>query len=99
MLAANMHWNVFSASMKYELEDFGIKVILIEPGAVNNNFLENSKQTQKAVNPDSPYAEISKKVSEGMMEGFKQASSSSPMQVAEVILTAIKSDRQTPNTI
>jgi NAD(P)-dependent dehydrogenase (short-subunit alcohol dehydrogenase family) len=84
----------FSESMKYELEGFGIKVILIEPGAIKTNFVENSKQAQKAMNSDSPYAEFSKKVSEGVMEGFKQTSS--PMQVAEVILAAIKSEK--PNT-
>jgi short-subunit dehydrogenase len=86
----------FSESMKYELEDFGIKVILIEPGAVNTNYLENSKQAQKAMNPGSPYAELSKMVSEGVRERFKETSSSSPMQVAEVILSAIKSEK--PNT-
>jgi NAD(P)-dependent dehydrogenase (short-subunit alcohol dehydrogenase family) len=86
----------FSESMKYELEGFGIKVILIEPGAVNTNYLENSRQAQKAMNPDSPYAELSKMVSEGVRERFKETSSSSPMQVAKVILTAIKSEK--PNT-
>ena len=86
----------FSESMKYELEGFGIKVILIEPGAVNTNYLENSKQAQKAMNPDSPYAELSKMVSEGVRERFKETNSSSPMQVAEVILSAIKSEK--PNT-
>jgi hypothetical protein len=47
------------------------------------------------MNPDSPYAELSKKVSEGVRESFK-ASSSSPVQVAEAILSAIKSEN--PNT-
>jgi NAD(P)-dependent dehydrogenase (short-subunit alcohol dehydrogenase family) len=86
----------FSESMKYELESFGIKVILIEPGAVSTNYLENSKQAQRATNSDSPYVEISKKVSEGVRKRFEQATSSSPMLVAEVILNAIKSDK--PNT-
>jgi NAD(P)-dependent dehydrogenase (short-subunit alcohol dehydrogenase family) len=85
----------FSESMKYELEGFGIRVILIEPGAVKTNFLENIKWAQEAVKLDSPYAELSKKVSEGVRESFKQASSS-PLQVAEAILNAIKSDN--PNT-
>jgi short-subunit dehydrogenase len=85
----------FSESMKYELEGFGIKVILIEPGAVNTNFLDNAKQAQTAMNPDSPYAEFSKKLSEGVRERFK-TTSSSPKQVAEVILSAIKSEK--PNT-
>jgi NAD(P)-dependent dehydrogenase (short-subunit alcohol dehydrogenase family) len=85
----------FSESMKYELEGFGIRVILIEPGAVKTNFLENIKWAQEAVKLDSPYAELSKKVSEGVRESFKQASSS-PLQVSEAILNAIKSDN--PNT-
>ena len=85
----------FSESMKYELEGFGIRVILIEPGAVKTNFLENIKWAQEAVKLDSPYTELSKKVSEGVRESFKQASSS-PLQVAEAILNAIKSDN--PNT-
>ena len=85
----------FSESMKYELEGFGIRVILIEPGAVKTNFLENIKWAQEAVKLDSPYAELSKKVSEGVRESFKQASSS-PVQVAEAILNAIKS--KNPNT-
>ena len=86
----------FSESMKYELEGFGINVILIEPGAVKTNYLDNAKQAQKAMNPDSPYAEFSKKASAGVRERFKEASSSSPNQVAEVILSAIKSEK--PNT-
>jgi short-subunit dehydrogenase len=86
----------FSESMKYELEGFGIKVILIEPGAVKTNYLDNAKQAQKAMNPDSPYAEFSKKASAGVRERFKEASSSSPNQVAQVILSAIKSEK--PNT-
>src|SRR6476659_10337241 len=86
----------FSESMKYELEGFGIRVILIEPGAVKTNYLDNAKQAQMAMNPDSPYAEFSKKISAGVKERFKEASSSSPYQVAEVILSAIKSEK--PNT-
>ena len=85
----------FSESMKYELEGFGIRVILIEPGAVKTNFLENIKWAQEAMKLDSPYAELSKKISEGVRESFKQASSS-PLQVAEAILNAIKSEN--PNT-
>ena len=83
--------------MKYELEGFGIKVILIEPGAVKTNYLDNAKQAQKAMNPDSPYAEFSKKMSAGVKERFKErTTASSPNQVAEVILSAIKSEK--PNT-
>ena len=37
--------------MQYRLEEFGIKVILIEPGVVKTNLFENT-------NSDSPYAEL-----------------------------------------
>lgn len=80
----------FSYSMKYELGEFGIKVILIEPGAVSTNFLE-TLEARKTMNPDSPYSELSKKASDGRKAAFKQASS--PIQVAEVILNAIKSEK------
>ena len=86
----------FSESMKYELEGFDIKVVLIEPGAVNTNFLDNAKQAQTAMNSNSPYAEFSKNLSEGVRESFS-TNSSSPKQVAEVILSAIKSEK--PNTM
>jgi short-subunit dehydrogenase len=86
----------FSESMKYELEDFGIKIILIEPGAVQTNFIQNTILSKKATISDSPYAEFSKKVSEGVRAAFDVANASVPSQVAEVILSAIKSEK--PNT-
>jgi short-subunit dehydrogenase len=41
-----------SESIQYELEPFGIKIILIEPGAVRSNFWKNMKpasQHHKAI--------------------------------------------------
>ena len=86
----------FSESMKYELEGFGIKIILIEPGAVQTNFVQNTILSKKATISDSPYAEFSKKVSEGVSAAFDMANATVPSQVAEVILSAIKSEK--PNT-
>ena len=67
----------FSEFMKDELEGFGIKVILIEPGA-KNELSRNARKTKRAMNPDSPYTEFSKKLSEGVREVFKKARFSSP---------------------
>ena len=86
----------FSESMKYELEGFGIKIILIEPGAVQTNFVQNTILSKKVTISDSPYAEFSKKVSEGVSAAFDMANASVPSQVADVILSAIKSEK--PNT-
>jgi short-subunit dehydrogenase len=81
--------------MQYDLEEFGIKVILIEPGVVKTNFFENSKPPKNTTSSNSQYSELAKKV----FEGFKpmlENNSSSPIQVAQVILKAITSEK--PNT-
>src|ERR687897_1502635 len=45
-----------SESIQYELEPFGIKIILIEPGAVGSNFWRNIKIAKSSSDPlNSPY--------------------------------------------
>ena len=54
-----------SESTRYELEPFGIKVIVIEPGGVGSNFMKNLKMPTKTSNPlNSPYKSIENRVSE-----------------------------------
>jgi short-subunit dehydrogenase len=56
-------------SIQYELEPFGIKIIVIEPGGVGSNFLKNLKMASKISNPlNSPYGSIQS----SMSEHFKQ---------------------------
>jgi NAD(P)-dependent dehydrogenase (short-subunit alcohol dehydrogenase family) len=45
-------------SMAYELEQFGIKAVLVEPGVVKTNFGENMVIAQKARDPNSPYSQM-----------------------------------------
>ena len=45
-------------SMGYELEQFGIKVVLVEPGIVRTNFGENMVIAQKGRDPNSPYSQM-----------------------------------------
>jgi hypothetical protein len=77
--------------MQYELEEFPIKIILIEPRAVKSNFFENSKPAKNTIN-SSPCAVLVKKVSEGYKSMFENYSSS-PIQLAEVILKSIRSKK------
>lgn len=42
-------------SISYELEPFGIRTIIIEPGIIKTNFLNSSKLARKARDPNSPY--------------------------------------------
>jgi short-subunit dehydrogenase len=80
-----------SESIQYELEPFGIKIILIEPGAIGSNFLKNLKMATKASDPlNSPY----RLMQSNMSEYFKQWAQNltHPSEVAKVILQAVTSD-------
>jgi NAD(P)-dependent dehydrogenase (short-subunit alcohol dehydrogenase family) len=81
-----------SESIQYELGLFGIKIILIEPGAVGSNFWKNIKIANKASSPspNSPYAQLAN----SMSEAFKKMEQNAihPSEVAKVILDAVTSD-------
>ncbi len=47
-----------SESMAFEVEQFGIKTVLVEPGFIRTNFAENIVTAKKAQNPNSPYSQI-----------------------------------------
>ena len=81
-----------SESTRYELEPFGIKTILIEPGAVGSSFWRNMKKAAKtsSLDNDSPY----KQMANNMSEAQKQMAQNSmhPSEVAKLILQAVTSD-------
>jgi NAD(P)-dependent dehydrogenase (short-subunit alcohol dehydrogenase family) len=80
-----------SESMAYELEPFGIKVILIEPGVIRTNVFKNVVIAKKSQNPNSPYSQIMQKMS-ASFEHMLENASSSPDLVAKVVLQAVTSE-------
>jgi NAD(P)-dependent dehydrogenase (short-subunit alcohol dehydrogenase family) len=44
--------------MSYELEPFGIKVIIIEPGVIRTNIFNSVVVAKKSLDPNSPYSQI-----------------------------------------
>jgi NAD(P)-dependent dehydrogenase (short-subunit alcohol dehydrogenase family) len=82
-----------SESMSYELEPFGIRVVIIEPGFVRTNIINSSTSAEKALDPKSPYFPLMQKVKNHFKSMMENASSSSPPEeVAKVILHAITSE-------
>ena len=77
----------FTESLRQELAQFNIDVILIEPGAIRSNFIDNSKNAKNYNPENSPYASTIQK----LFEGFQSimAESSHPRDVAEVILKVV----------
>jgi short-subunit dehydrogenase len=79
-----------SESIRYELEPFGIKVILIEPGAVGSNFWKNIKIAKSSSDSNSPYTQFGNKI----LKAYKQMEQNtiSPSVVAKTILDAVTSN-------
>jgi NAD(P)-dependent dehydrogenase (short-subunit alcohol dehydrogenase family) len=75
--------------MRYELNEFGINIILIEPGVIKTNFIENLKTADTNLKSESPYADLVERISREF--GKMMNNSSSPKLVAEAILHAITS--------
>lgn len=75
-------------SMSYELEPFGIRTIIVEPGIIKTNFLKSSKLARKATDPNSPYRNFIQNMEKGMINLIENGQD--PRFVAEIILKAIE---------
>src|ERR671921_368319 len=82
-----------SESMSYELEPFGIRVVIIEPGFIRTNIINSSTSAKKDLDSKSSYFSLTQKVKNHFKSMIENASSSSPPEeVAKVILQAITSE-------
>ena len=79
----------YTESLRQELNEFGINVILIEPGAVGTNFMDNMRNAKNYNSTTSPYARTIQKFFEGAQAIMYN--SIHPREVAEVILNAVNS--------
>ena len=80
-----------SESIAYELEPFGIKVILIEPGAIGSNFMKGSVLPKRALDPQSPYSELVQKFS--VKTSSQHDNATQPEEVAKTIFQAISIEK------
>ena len=94
-LSSSYHGSKFaleglSESIRYELEPFGIKVILIEPGAVGSNFWKNIKIAKSSSDSNSPYTQFGNKI----LKAYEQMEQNTinPSVVAKTILDAVTSN-------
>ena len=82
-----------SESISYELEPFGIRVVLIEPGFIRTNIMNSSVLAKKAQDPSSPYFSLTQQLEKSFKSAMENTSESSPPEeVAKVVLQAVTSD-------
>lgn len=79
-----------SESLSYELDPFGIKVILVEPGVIRTNFGNGMVVAKKSQDPASAYLSMTRKMNEVL--GQLMQNGSPPSLVANLVLQAAKSD-------
>ena len=81
-----------SESLSYELEPFGIRVVIIEPGFIRTNIMNSSILSKKSQVPNSPYFSLTQKVAKHFNSMVNDPSSTHPEEVAKTILKAITSE-------
>jgi len=84
-----------SESLRYELGQFGVKIIIIEPGVIKTNLFSSMKIAQPK--KDSPYKEITEKVVTGVK--MMAELGTPPLEVADTIMKAIKETNPRPRYI
>lgn len=74
----------WSESLRLEMQPFGVKVVLIEPGSYKTNIWSTGKQVaQESFQSDSPYQEYMMRIEKYIAEG--ENSFGDPMEVAKKI--------------
>lgn len=81
-----------SESLSYELEPFGIRVVIIEPGFIRTNIMNSSILSKKSQVSNSPYFSLTQKVAKHFNSMVNNPSSTHPEEVAKTILKAITSE-------
>jgi NAD(P)-dependent dehydrogenase (short-subunit alcohol dehydrogenase family) len=79
-----------SESISYELEPFGIKVVLIEPRVIRTNIVNSMVTAKKSQDSNSPYSQFMQKVARSL--GHMMENPSSADVVAKVVLKAVTTE-------
>ena len=85
-----------SESIRFELGQFGVNVIIIEPGVIKTKFFD-SMRTAKKADEGETYRDITLKVITGVKMMAEMGTP--PKEVANVIINAIKQEKPLPRYI
>ncbi|MCA0273307.1 MAG: oxidoreductase [Proteobacteria bacterium] len=83
----------WSDSLRLELEPFGIRVVVVEPGQIETGFGDAASRGLVERSGDGPYGARARKVAKSMDEAYGHCKGSDPRVIADVVSKAVRSAR------
>lgn len=83
----------WSDCLRTELKDFGIKVVIIEPGGIKTEFDDVMLEPMIERSGKGPYAELTKKVTKGVKDTYHGNKASHPSVIANCVSKAVNSKK------
>ncbi|MCG8417090.1 MAG: oxidoreductase [Proteobacteria bacterium] len=80
----------WSDCLRLELKQFGIDVIIIEPGAIRTGFGDVMLQPMMERSGNSAYADLAKKMKKSTLDSYEKGGASPPSVIAAVIAKSIR---------
>lgn len=83
----------WSDSLRLEVEPFGIRVVVIEPGLIETGFGDAAGQGIAERSRDTAYAKLAARVAEVMAQSYRHGQGTDPKVIADVVGDAVASGR------
>lgn len=83
----------WSDSLRLEVERFGIRVVIIEPGLIETGFGDAGQQGLMERSKDGPYAEMARSVVKSMQTSYGHNRGTRPEVIADTVSKAVSSAR------
>jgi NAD(P)-dependent dehydrogenase (short-subunit alcohol dehydrogenase family) len=83
----------WSDCLRLELADFGLQVVIVEPGAIATEFAEIAVVPMLERSGEGPYGDLVGKMAAATRRTFASGKASPPNLIGKVVVTAIESPR------
>lgn len=82
----------WSDCLRLEVAEFGIKVVIVEPGVIETGFGDAASEIIVKRSASGPYGQLVQMVATAINKTYGQGTGSHPAVVADVVSRAVKSD-------
>ncbi|RMG19309.1 MAG: oxidoreductase [Bacteroidetes bacterium] len=83
----------WSDCLRLELKQFGIEVVIIEPGAILTEFGEVMNQPMLERSGNGPYASLARAMAKAVEDSYEKGNASPPSVIARVVSKAIRANK------